>query len=42
MKDEYIIKINELLNQTNDLKLLDLIYQILRKSINPQKHEASA
>ena len=42
MKDEYIIKITELLNQTNDLKLIDLIYQILEKSINPQKREASA
>lgn len=42
MKDEYIIKITELLNKTNDLKLIDLIFQILQKSVNPQKHEASA
>ena len=32
MKEEYILKITELLNQTNDVSLLDLIFQMLQKS----------
>ena len=32
MKEEYISKITELLNQTKDISLLDLILQMLQKS----------
>ena len=39
-------KINELLDKTNDIQLLDLILRILNNSndskINPQTHKASA
>ena len=31
MKEEYISKITELLPNCNDLSLLDLIYQLLKK-----------
>ena len=33
MKEEYVVKINELLEKCNDLSLLDLIYKLLNKSI---------
>lgn len=33
MKEQYIIEINELLNQCNDISLLDLILRILNKTI---------
>lgn len=33
MREEYIPKINELLKDCNDLSLLDLIYQLLNKSV---------
>ena len=33
MKNEYIKMINELLENTNDLTLLDLIYKILARSV---------
>ena len=33
MKNEYIKMINELMEKTNDLTLLDLIYKILVKSV---------
>lgn len=33
MKNEYIKMINELMEKTNDLPLLDLIYKILVKSV---------
>lgn len=32
MKEEYIPKIIELMNQCNDVSLLDLIMQLLQKS----------
>ena len=32
MKEEYILKITELMHQTNDISLLDLILQLLQKS----------
>lgn len=31
-KEEYIMKINELIELCNDLSLLDLIHQLLQKS----------
>lgn len=33
MKNEYIKMINELMEKTNDVPLLDLIYKILAKSV---------
>lgn len=33
MKDEYIVRITELLEKCNDLPLLDLIIKLLSKSI---------
>lgn len=33
MKEEYILQITELLHNCNDLTLLDLIFQLLNKSI---------
>ena len=33
MKNEYIKMINELMEKTNDLPLLDLMYKILVKSV---------
>ena len=33
IKKDYIVKIAFLLNECNDLKLLDLIFKLLRKSI---------
>ena len=33
MKNEYIKMINELMEKTNNLPLLDLIYKILVKSV---------
>ena len=33
MKEEYIIRINELMNNCNDVALLDLIFQLLDKSV---------
>lgn len=33
MKQEYISKIKELLNSSDDIALLDLIYQLLLKSV---------
>ena len=33
MKEEYVVKINELLEKCNDLPLLDLIYKLLNKSV---------
>ena len=33
MKNEYIKMINELMEKTNDLPLLDLVYKILVKSV---------
>ena len=32
-KEQYIVKITELLNKSNDLTLLDLILRLLRKSV---------
>lgn len=32
MKEEYLAKISELLNQCNDISLLDLILKLLQKS----------
>jgi hypothetical protein len=32
MREEYIVKINELLNMCQDLQLLDLIHQLLQKT----------
>lgn len=32
MKHEYIVAINEAMERTNDIALLDLIYQILIKN----------
>ncbi len=32
MKQEYIVAINEAMEHTNDIALLDLIYQLLIKS----------
>jgi len=32
MKEEYIIKITELIEQCNDLALLDLVTQLLQQS----------
>ena len=32
MREEYIMKINELLKKCHDLQLLDLIHQLLHKS----------
>ena len=32
MKQEYIVAINEAMERTNDIALLDLIYQILIKN----------
>lgn len=32
-KEEYILKIDELLHECNDIPLLDLIYKLLFKSI---------
>jgi hypothetical protein len=32
MKEEYILKITELLERCNDIQLLDLIHQLLQKS----------
>lgn len=32
MREEYLTKINELLTKCNDLRLLDLIHQLLQKS----------
>jgi hypothetical protein len=32
MKEEYILRITELLNQTDDVSLLDLILILLQKS----------
>lgn len=32
MKENYILKITELLNQTDDLSLLDFILKLLQKS----------
>lgn len=47
MKDEYIESIKKLLDQTEDVQLLDLIFQLLHKSVcienaSQQMHEASA
>lgn len=33
MKEEYILQITELLHNCNDLSLLDLIFQLLDKSV---------
>ena len=33
MKEEYILKISELLHVCDDVELLDLIFQLLDKSI---------
>ena len=32
MKHEYIVAINEAMERTNDISLLDLIYQLLTKN----------
>lgn len=32
MREEYIMKINELLKKCHDLRMLDLIHQLLQKS----------
>ena len=32
MKEQYIIEINKLLNETDDIALLDLIMKLLHKS----------
>lgn len=32
MQEEYILKINELLQKCHDLQLLDLIHQLLQKT----------
>lgn len=31
MKEEYLMKINELLEKCNDVSILDLIHQLLQK-----------
>lgn len=33
LKNDYIVKINDLLTKCNDLKLIALIFKILRKSV---------
>lgn len=33
LKNDYIAKINDLLTKCNDLKLIALIFKILRKSV---------
>jgi hypothetical protein len=33
MKEEYVLKIHDLTEKCNDLSLLDLIYQLLNKSV---------
>lgn len=37
MREEYLMKINELLMKCNDLSLLDLIHQLLQKSQQARK-----
>lgn len=32
VKEEYKLKINELVDKCNDLSMLDMIYQLLQKS----------
>ncbi len=37
MKEEYIKAIMDLLEKTNDMSMIDLVYQLLKKQRQPNK-----